>query len=397
MDTILFVHDHRFYTDSESRFYSEGKLSFAAFEAYLTIAKKVHVVCRQAPKSPDVRIEDLALTSANNVVCLPVKGNTWKEILVRNFKSNVFFVGSSVRKADLVILRLPSILSLVVFPMLILFRKPYAVEVVGDGYEAIRRSGKYSRYAPLALFYDQCMKAMVKLAVGAIYVTERSLQEKYTPPKVCSYASNVTIAPVSTAVIEQRASKLKALAALPSGVVKVGIVGSFSNNYKGIDVLISSIFLVRKKFNVELFIVGSGDKGQFEGVIERYKAKDWVHFQGRFSKERLVEWYRDIDLYCQPSRTEGLPRALVEAMSQGCPALGTHVGGIPELLDEDCLVKVDDAAELAFKINWLLSDSILMQEKSRRNFYKAASYYSDVLEERRANFWQQVSFKVSKF
>ena len=63
----------------------------------------------------------------------------------------------------------------------------------------------------------------------------------------------------------------------------------------------------------------------------------------------MFEWLDDMDLYIQPSLQEGLPRAVVEAMSRGLPALGAHTGGIPELLGEDCIFPrkgVDAIAEL---------------------------------------------------
>ena len=51
----------------------------------------------------------------------------------------------------------------------------------------------------------------------------------------------------------------------------------------------------------------------------------------------IFEFLDSLDLYLQFSRGgEGLPRALVEGMSRGCPAIGSTVGGIPELLTE-CL------------------------------------------------------------
>ena len=55
-------------------------------------------------------------------------------------------------------------------------------------------------------------------------------------------------------------------------------------------------------------------------------------------------------VYIQPSRIEGLPRALIEAMSRGCACVGSSVGGIPELLNNQYIHEVNDYNSLAVKI-----------------------------------------------
>jgi len=64
-----------------------------------------------------------------------------------------------------------------------------------------------------------------------------------------------------------------------------------------------------------------------------------IFFLGSLTHEEVFNLLDTIDVYIQPSLTEGLPRALVEAMSRGCLCLGSDVGGIPELLDKNCLFK----------------------------------------------------------
>jgi teichuronic acid biosynthesis glycosyltransferase TuaC len=56
----------------------------------------------------------------------------------------------------------------------------------------------------------------------------------------------------------------------------------------------------------------------------------------------IAEWLRAADVLCMPSETEGCPNALLEALSVGLPVVATNVGGIPELVDEDCGVLLQD-------------------------------------------------------
>lgn len=66
---------------------------------------------------------------------------------------------------------------------------------------------------------------------------------------------------------------------------------------------------------------------------------DRVVFKGQMKHQQVLEWIDSLDIYIQPSMQEGLPRALIEAMSRACPAIGSSTGGIPELLPSDAILK----------------------------------------------------------
>ena len=99
-------------------------------------------------------------------------------------------------------------------------------------------------------------------------------------------------------------------------------------------------------------------------------------------------WLDGIDLYLQPSYIEGLPRALVEAMNRGCPALASNVGGIPELLGKECLHTAGDARSLAQKIELAMVDVKWREFHSEINFNRAREYDSDYLNGIRQKFWR---------
>ena len=72
-----------------------------------------------------------------------------------------------------------------------------------------------------------------------------------------------------------------------------------------------------------------------KAAIQKLDVEEQVKILGPMPHNEVFKWLETIDLYVQPSRQEGLPRALIEAMSRGVPAFGARTGGIPELLDED--------------------------------------------------------------
>lgn len=80
---------------------------------------------------------------------------------------------------------------------------------------------------------------------------------------------------------------------------------------------------------------------------------------------------REASIYVQPSREEALGLALQEAMFYGCPAIGSRIGGIPELIDDQrdgFLFASGDAAQLAQQLELLMRE-----ETQRQSWGKAAA------------------------
>ena len=96
-----------------------------------------------------------------------------------------------------------------------------------------------------------------------------------------------------------------------------------------------------------------------------------------------------------PSRAEGLPRALVEAMSRGCPCIASSVGGIPELLETSDLVPPRSSEKLAKLILQVASDSNRLLAMSARNLTKAAQFNPQTLKESRRAFLEEVKRRSS--
>jgi glycosyltransferase involved in cell wall biosynthesis len=128
---------------------------------------------------------------------------------------------------------------------------------------------------------------------------------------------------------------------------------------KGHEDLLDAMALVRKaRPEVRAVIVG----GAWEGA-ERYerqlraRAGKGVLFTGELPDTRPV--YADLDVAVQPSRSEGLPNATVEALASGCPVVATAVGGLPDVVragSTGWLVPPADPLQLANAILDALAD-----------------------------------------
>ena len=143
------------------------------------------------------------------------------------------------------------------------------------------------------------------------------------------------------------------------GVPVIGAVGRLSEE-KGYDILLESVALLRADGReLEVLLVGDGpERRMLSRRAEKLGLTGAVHLPG--VREDAARVYSLLDVFCMPSRREGLPLALLEAMAAGCAVVASPVGGIPEVLggEEATGVSVPpgDAPALARAIGSLLDD-----------------------------------------
>ena len=109
-----------------------------------------------------------------------------------------------------------------------------------------------------------------------------------------------------------------------------------------------------------------------------------MSFKGVKPHDEVLQWMDTLDLYIQPSNTEGLPRSLIEAMSRGCPCVGSDAGGIPELLDPSCIFKKKNIGDLIKVIQYVINN---MRACSDMCYEKAKEYKIQTIVKRRNEFF----------
>ena len=111
------------------------------------------------------------------------------------------------------------------------------------------------------------------------------------------------------------------------------------------------------KPELHAWIAGEGElRAAMEDFVATHGLVDRVRFLG--ARSDVPELLRSIDACVLSSRTEGLPMALLEAMSSGLPVVATRVGGIPAALgDAGVLVPPEDPGALAAALDRLRADS----------------------------------------
>ena len=132
----------------------------------------------------------------------------------------------------------------------------------------------------------------------------------------------------------------------------IGVVGRLSPE-KGVDVFLDACaVLARKGLTFSALVAGDGpDRARLEARCARLGLASCIRFLGQVDNVDVV--YRNLDLVVLPSRYEGLPNTLLEALQTDVPVVATAVGAVPEVIGTSGAARVvapESAAALAAAI-----------------------------------------------
>ncbi len=145
---------------------------------------------------------------------------------------------------------------------------------------------------------------------------------------------------------------------LADGVMAIGSVGRLSPEKGQADLLEAFAEIAGRHREPRLVLVGDGpSRGALEGCIGRHGLADRVSLAG--ARSDVPELLAAFDLFVLPSRAEGMPNAVLEALDAGIAAVVTTVGGVPDFLQDGrdaLLVRPADPQQLARAIESLIDD-----------------------------------------
>jgi glycosyltransferase involved in cell wall biosynthesis len=388
MDVVVTCEQH-FDRTPDGRVWTDGQFPYAFWTRYLPVFDSVHVVARV--RDIAVRTSGRQAASGPNVTFSAVPDYRGPEQYLLKFLSVATATARAVENNHAVILRIPSEVGSCVERYLRKTGRPFAVEVVADSYDVF--APKAVRHPLRSLFrwwFPRRLRRQCAAACAAAYVTESALQRRYPtgPAAFATHYSDVELPP-SAFVNEPRLSMV-------NGTSTLIFVGSLAQLYKGVDVLIDAVrHCVGAGLNIRLVLVGSGRfQLKLESRARTLGLNNRIEFRGQLTTPEAVRAELDqADLFVLPSRHEGLPRAMIEAMARALPCLGSTVGGIPELLPSEDLVAANDTLGLAKKIHEVLANPARMRLMSARNLEKAKKY-AEAPAERRLAFYREVKLRT---
>ena len=312
-------------------------------------------------------------------------------------------IRSAVRAPGAVLFRLPCNIGVLAW-MCLASGHPYGVEVLGDPYASLAPEAMDTRLRALwRWLLPHYLRKMCLGATSAAYVTRYALQRFYPPNRdtfSTSYSDVMTTHYSSTKLkrsLIAGSSREYSACGKKHTVISVGAMEMLP---KAQDLLIKACAsCVQRGLDLRLVLVGDGKmRLSLELLAAEVGMAERVTFAGQLvGEDQIIGALDHADLFALPSRTEGLPRAMIEAMARGLPCVGSDVGGIPELISVDALVPPNDAPALAAKIYEVLTDSARMARMSKENLERVAEYSDEVLRGRREAFYRHLASETAKW
>jgi len=280
------------------------------------------------------------------------------------------------------IARLPSEIGIMGIQTAIEMNKPWMIEMVGHPFDSMWYNGSWygKAYAPWNRYR---IRKLCRIASHVSYVTQHYLQSDYPTDGRALGCSDASLDPITDEQFDLRS--------LPRGTsersFKIGLIGTLATRYKGLDTAFRALARLSDYRHVELSILGGGNPEPWRQLAQELGVEDRVRFLGVVPSGKPVrDWLDGLDLYMQPSLTEGLPRGLLEAMSRGVPCLASRVGGIPELLPPERMIEPKDHLALAARMKGLIRDEEQRKSAGFADLTKAREYTEQRLSARWIGF-----------
>lgn len=131
-------------------------------------------------------------------------------------------------------------------------------------------------------------------------------------------------------------------------------------------------------------IAGNGELEEVTKFIKDRNMSEYVFVKGWISGKEKYNVLKSTDILVLPSYNEGLPIAILEAMSAGIPVISTSVGGIPDAIsdgDEGFLIEPGDVMALSDSMRKIINDNSLLNRlgmNSRARYDKKYSSKANV-------------------
>lgn len=388
---VAFIFDTILAKDENNNFYGMT-LNYDFFESrYLTMFDHLIVTTRAKNKELVKGSEGYKIVNGEKVDVKPIY--EYKEIpnAITKRKKIEKKLKEIIKSVDKVIIRMPSVLGIFACNICKKINKEYIIEMVACPWDGYRNHTNPVGKIIAPIMYLETRKC-IKKAPQVLYVTNKFLQKRYPTKGMECGCSDVVLNNVEKKIIQKRINKIK-----KSNLeeLKLCTVANVGMKYKGHKYVFKAIYELKKiGKNYKYYLIGNGDQTQLKDYAKKLKIEENIVFLGSLPHNDVFKKLEEMDLYVQPSLQEGLPRALVEAMSLGMPAIGSKVGGIPELLNNQMIFRPKRTREL---INILkkINKKIII-ENINYNYNESLKYLPQRLNKIRSNFYLNKNMETKK-
>ena len=376
----LFVHDGPLYKDVNG-VYCSTNITEEMLSRYFCVADEVYVLIRTYPIEKTYQEASLSKIDNPKIKVFEL-GNvvSAKSLVFKNkLKKQIEPI---VDECDLFFLRLPGITCNVVAEICKKKNKKYLVEVGGCAWDAYWNHGLSGKL--VAPYMEHAQKKTTRNASFATYVTEKWLQDRYPCSCESIAASNVYLPKHDEKVLQKRLKRIEQYENCKN--LTIGTIANVDVRYKGQEFIIKAIAKLNKKgYNYKYELVGGGDQTFLKSLAAKCGVEENVSFKGALLHDDVIKWLDDIDIYAQPSKQEGLPRSVIEAMSRGVPCIGSTTAGIPELLPDEMTFANGDVEEIVRILDSF--NKKMVASLATINFEESKRFDKEKLRNRRTDYY----------
>lgn len=391
---LLVSIDEHYLRGADGVYSSEGTTSYGFWEPYLLVFQHVIVMARMKDE-PDIRrLKAEARADGEGVSFYPLPDFRGPLAYLRNRRQVICAVSKATEEADAFLLHGSGFVSGALARILHRKRLPYALQVISDPWEVFGKGGVGGPFRPaFRMQAAGALRRICRSAMAVRYVTGKTLQQRY-PAGPGAFQTGFSDVTLNGALLDERqlAKRICSLKTIVERTPRIGFIGSFAQPYKGADILLRALACcARQGASLTCDFVGEGElRRKYESLASQLGLGSTVRFLGRLpAGEAIYRFLDSADLFVMPSLTEGLPRAMVEAMARGCPAIGSRVGGIPELLSEEYLFPAGDHQRLAQMLLSKLNPEELCR-MARVNRATAGHYAPTLMAQKHVEFLREI-------
>jgi glycosyltransferase involved in cell wall biosynthesis len=393
---LLIALEQKFARSPDGAIWTDSMYARRFWDRYLTVFDRVRVLARVRDVEASHVTQNWKRVDGDRVSLTAVPYYVGPMGFAKSYLGIRRAIGAAIVPGEAVILRVPGTLGTIAAGILRARGEPFSLEVVGDPWEGFGPSANHHPLRPFfRLWTAYELKRQCRRARVVLYVTQQALQARYpcrdgSPGPGQAEAIAHAVSDVEMGEGAYGAPGLREEGRRPWELV---CVAAMDQPYKGLDILLRAMAVCTQRGEeISLTLLGDGpQRRSLERLAAELGLAGSVHFKGWVPAGAAVQSFLDAaDLFVLPSRVEGLPRALIEAMGRGLPCVSTSVGGIPELLPRKALVQPGDVDMLADRISECLSSRDLRSSMSKANLSRALEYRDSVLQPRREAFLRGV-------
>lgn len=384
---LLLVTDH-VYFEYKGEYFDNFGFTYDFFTSYLQVFDHVDVLCRMVSVES---AKGLVKSSGEGVSfhgTPDIHGMRWFLDSKKYFKKHIELIKST----DAICYRIPATAAwnVHVLNQGLEAPKPHMFEFIGDPMDALfsvtDSAAKRFTMTQVGKVHMRRMKAISDSAVSGSYVSQYHLQKKFPPP------AGVETEAISSIRLNEEYLRSEPKPHRVGSKLKIIQVASFvrqKNQTYLIDILRE---LGNRGIEAEVHFVGTGplqadakaharEKGVFDDIIFHNQITGF---------DNVVKLLDGCDIFCLPSYSEGVPRSMIEAMARGLVCVGTDIGGIDELIEDEFRFPIGKPKAAADVIARLIPMKEDWPSIGERNTKKAAEFGQSILVPRRKKVYQQL-------